>query len=124
MQLARSESQEQIAFIKRARLILPPELERRLWGSMAGAHTSKKTAGISKAMGNRPGIPDIEFAKPLGGFHGLYIEMKKLHPVKGRASPEQRVMIAELNEDGYSAHFAYGADEAFDILQAYLKLDS
>ena len=124
MQLARSETQEQISFIKRAELILTPDFKNFLWGSAAGVRTSPRQAVTAKRMGSRKGIPDVTLMLPRGNFHGLCIEMKRLYPHKGSVKPEQRLMIAELNAEGYSAHIAYGADEAFDILTNYLTLDN
>ena len=124
MNIERSEASEQIAFMIRSKLILSEKHFRLMWGSAAGVRTNIRQAALAKKMGNKKGIPDVSFRVARGGFHGLDIEMKRLYPKKGSVKPEQRQMIADLNSEGYSAHIAYGADEAFDILQAYLKLDS
>ena len=79
---------------------------------------SPVTAGILKSMGMSPGFPDLFIYEPRGKFHGLAIEMKSK---KGRPTDEQKKWIARLNENGYAAYIAYGADEAIRIIESYDK---
>ena len=57
-----------------------------------------------KAMGVKPGVPDMCLPVARGGKHGLYIEMKC---GKGRLSAPQKKMIAALTEQGYACAVCY-----------------
>lgn len=81
-----------------------------------------------KAMGVRKGIPDFFMAiqNQYGERHCLWIEMKRREDKNGkspsRITPEQSEWVEIL--DGIpntAAHFAYGFEEAKNILDSYLK---
>ena len=86
-----------------------------------------------KAMGTKAGFPDLFVFKPMNGFHGLFVELKK--PKKGKyleliinnekpkgsqAEDSQVSMISNLNKQGYIAVVAYGHDPAVSIIKDYL----
>jgi hypothetical protein len=52
---------------------------------------------------------------------GLFIELKCVKG--GKISPEGYEWLAALSAAGYFAEVAYGADEAWDLIMAYLKAD-
>ncbi len=69
--------------------------------------------------GLRAGVPDVILAVPVGGYHGLFIEMK----VEGRkASPWQLRWHERLKRYGYKVETCYGWEEAKDVILEYLKL--
>jgi hypothetical protein len=72
-----------------------------------------------KDEGVKPGVPDICLAEPRGGYHGLYIEMKRT--VKGKVSPEQKIWISELRIRGYRVEVCRGAETAIAVIEEYLK---
>jgi hypothetical protein len=65
---------------------------------------------ISKFTGSK--LPAIEI------YHGLYIEMKRSKG--GTVSPEQKVWISLLKQQGYEAIVCRGADEAKQAIESYL----
>lgn len=72
-----------------------------------------------KEQGVKPGIPDLFLPCARGGFHGLYIEMKRRKG--GRVSIEQKKMIIALREQGYRVEVCQGWEEARDIITAYME---
>ena len=73
---------------------------------------------IMKRMGVLKGASDLFMAWPLGGFHGLFIEVKSK---VGRPSQEQKEFIERMNSVGYMARVCYGADEVINTMKAYLS---
>jgi hypothetical protein len=72
-----------------------------------------------KQMGLSKGFPDISILEPRGGFHGLYIEMKR----KGnKASEEQIKWLMELKSRGYATTLCYSADDAIEKIKRYMNL--
>ena len=72
-----------------------------------------------RAEGQKKGIPDLCLPVPRGGFHGLYIEMKRQK--KGRISPEQIAWLSALREQGYRAEMCLGAAAAWEVIQEYMR---
>lgn len=95
-----------------------PELFPLVMASAGGLWTSIKQATRMKSMGYKKGTPDIFFAYPMGGKHGLFLELKAAN---GKPSPEQKQMIQSLQEQGYAAAIAVGFDQAIALVTAYLK---
>jgi|GEM_PF-5137145 len=56
-----------------------------------GGRRNKAEAAKLKAMGVRKGIPDLFLPIPRQGYHGLYIETKKIK--NGKVSPDQQKKI-------------------------------
>lgn len=76
------------------------------------------TGAMLKAEGVRRGVPDVFLAYPSGGYHGLWIEMKRR--AHGYASAEQKLMLAAFRRVGYDAAVCRGWDEAREKIQSYL----
>jgi hypothetical protein len=77
------------------------------------------------AEGLTKGVPDICCIVPAGGYHDLWIELKKPQEDGGKPSDlkkEQKEWIARLNELGHKAEVAYGWKHAWQILRDYLSL--
>ena len=72
-----------------------------------------------KEQGVKPGIPDLFLPCARGGFHGLYIEMKRRKG--GRVSVDQQRMILALRAQGYRVEVCRGWEEARDTICAYLR---
>ena len=80
-------------------------------------------------MRSSKAYPDLFIAEAMGGYHGLYVELKKegtkLHAVRtiGYATEhlaEQAAMLDRLKVKGYQALFAVGFAEAEHIIKDYL----
>lgn len=83
-----------------------------------GGWRSAATAARLKAEGVRPGVPDLMLPVASGGYHGLWIEMKRRDG--GRVSAKQREWLDLLNANGYRAVVCHGAGEAIAEMEAYL----
>lgn len=96
-----------------------------IYSSQAGEKLKNAiVASRAKRAGMRSGVPDIFLPFPKGGYHGLFIELKR--PVrKGYAKPvvseEQKRFLTYLNEVGYCAKVCYGAEQAIQLIQLYAK---
>ena len=73
-----------------------------------------------KRMGVSPGFPDFELPYARKGYHGLYIELKRLNG--GRLSEHQIWWRDFLLKGGYAWYEAKGAGECIRIVSEYLDL--
>ena len=83
-----------------------------------GGSRNPVEAARLKAQGVKPGVPDLCLPVSRGGYHGLYIEMKR--QFGGRVSDEQKAWIADLIAQGYRVTVCRGAEEAIEELKSYL----
>ncbi|GHV26807.1 hypothetical protein FACS18948_3180 [Clostridia bacterium] len=72
-----------------------------------------------KEQGVKSGVPDICLPSPRGGFHGLYIELKRQHG--GVTSENQTKWIEHLKAQGYAVALCRGFYEAEQVITQYLK---
>lgn len=83
-----------------------------------GGARGKAQAGKLRAEGVKAGVSDLFVALPVGRFHGLYIEMKK---IDGRGpSREQDQWIRDSLALGYMAACCKGADAAQAVWRDYV----
>lgn len=94
-----------------------PELEL-MHAIPNGGLRNKKTAALLTAEGVKPGVCDIFLPSAHCGYHGLYIEMKRLKG--GKVSDVQRNFIQKVVNQGYAAYVCKGFEAAKDIITAYL----
>ncbi len=96
---------------------------RLLYAVPNGGYRKPREAARMKRQGTRAGVPDICLPVARGGFHGLYIEMKR-PIVKGEAKPvvskEQAQWLKDLRAEGYCAEVCYGFNDARDLIENYL----
>lgn len=83
-----------------------------------GGHRHKAVALAMKAEGVRPGVPDIALPTAIGGFHGLYVEMKK---PGGVVDTKQRKWIRRLRTGGYCVAVCDNWRDAVRVIEAYLR---
>lgn len=95
-----------------------PEL-RLLYAVPNGGARHKAVAAKLKAEGVRAGVPDVCLPVARGGFHGLYIELKRQRGT--RPSAEQREWLAALMDAGYRATWCPGWEAARDVIETYLR---
>lgn len=94
-----------------------------------GARSGREGANF-KRMGTKAGFPDLFLFIPHGGYHGLFIELKRPKGrtkdgktrQAGKVSEHQQTMIDRINAQGYKAVVAYGANEAIDEIRSYLGI--
>ena len=115
-----TEEQEQAAVFEWAVLMRNqfPELSL-LFHIPNGGWRAPATAAKLKAQGVKAGVPDLFLPVARGGFHGLWIELKRKSG--GRVSVNQSDWITELNHQGYEAVVAHGAEEACEVIYRYLS---
>lgn len=115
-----TEDQEQIALFRWAELSKGkyPELELLFHVANGGYRTPVEAAKF-KAMGVKPGVPDLFLPVARGGYHGLFIELKR--EKGGRVSDAQKGWIEALRRCGYQARVCHGWDAAHEEILAYLR---
>jgi hypothetical protein len=96
-----------------------PELDL-LYHVPNGGKRGKAEAGRFKAEGVKSGVPDICLPVPRGGYHGLYVELKRRK--SGKMSPAQDRWIIELVKQGYHTAICNGWEEAAQVILEYLKM--
>lgn len=70
-----------------------------------------------KAEGLKKGMLDLCLPVARDGWHGLYLEMKRLD---GRLSDDQKFWLDALTEQGYLAVACFSAEDAIETLSDYL----
>lgn len=84
-----------------------------------GGKRSKAEAGRFRAEGVKAGVPDLCLPEPLHGYHGLYIEMKRLRGSK--TTEDQKRWMAHLADRGYCVRKCKGWEEAAGVILDYLE---
>ena len=87
-----------------------------------GGYRPMTTAAMLKAEGVKAGYPDILLDVARGPYHGLRIELKRADH-SNRPTDAQRDWIDRLRQYGYQAVICYGAQEAIDVIKAYLGIE-
>ena len=110
---------------EQARLFSWCRMHEREWPELGllfhipnGGSRNKAEAGRFKAEGVKAGVPDLMLPVARGGFHGLFIEMKRLDG--GRVRPEQKAWMEKLQAQGYEAVVCRGWEGASEALLRYL----
>lgn len=93
-----------------------PELEW-LFHIPNGGSRHKAEAGKLKAMGVKPGVPDLGLLIPKGPYHGLFIELKK---IGGKTSKYQDKWIEKLINSSYRVEICEGWKNAKAAIIYYL----
>lgn len=115
-----TEAQEQAALFEWIRIAAKKYPELELCHSIPnGGSRNPIEARHLKEQGVKPGIPDLFLPCARGGWHGLYIEMKRRKG--GRVSIEQKKMILALRNQDYCVEVCQGWEEARDIITAYME---
>lgn len=96
-----------------------PQFKRLLYAIPNGGERHVAVAAKMKATGTKADVSDICLAVARGGYHGLYIELKK---VLGKARPGQLTFIQEVQKEGYAAGISVGWEAARDVLIWYMNL--
>ena len=119
---ALTEQQEQEAVIQWAQASIArlPGLEL-LFHVPNGGERPKHAARAMARAGVKPGVPDLCLPVARGGWHGLWIELKRADH-SNVPSPAQRAWLERLIAEGYRCAVCYGANEAIDSIERYLEM--
>ena len=114
-----TEAQEQMALFQWAHVWAQrwPELALLHHIPNGGSRDAKEAHNL-RLQGVLPGVPDICLPCARGGFHGLYIELKRQEG--GRVSPAQKIMLDRLRGEGYRAEVCRGWQEAAKTIMNYM----
>lgn len=116
---SRSEYVEQCAVFKWAALYA--HKWPGLWllnGSMMGVNLHKVARARAKKAGVKRGKPDINLPVACGGFHSLWIELKKEHG--GTLKAWQREWLENLAKAGNYAVCCHGSEAAIITIERYI----
>lgn len=112
-----SEHMEQCAFIQWFRLQYPKHANQ-LFAIPNGGLRNIKVAQKLKAEGVMAGVADLFFMEAQGGYHGLFIEMKKEKGGSQTASQKEFENIAI--ESGFLYVVSHGNMEAQRVIKKYI----
>lgn len=115
------ESEEQITLFQWARLQSGkyPELSL-LYHVPNGGSRNRAEAARLQAEGVKAGVPDLCLPVPRGGFHGLYIELKRQKGSK--TSDDQKAWLSNLEKQGYFVALCKGWEAAAKVITEYLTM--
>jgi len=91
------------------------------WGQLL-FHIPNENHHHDTDIGVRSGVPDLFLPVPMGGRHGLFVEMKRTDG--GRLSEAQRRWLGWLSELGYEAVCCHGCEEARDAIVRYMGIET
>jgi hypothetical protein len=121
-----SEHEEQVALIKWTQVMAAevPELDL-IYACPNGGHRHISVAKELKLEGVKAGIPDLFLPVARQGYHGLYIELKRVKTAKIRPqmSDHQKIWARKLRQQGYRVVCCFGAKAAIGELIKYLGLN-
>jgi hypothetical protein len=92
-----------------------------IYATPNGGSRNKAEAKNLQRQGVKAGVPDLTVPIARGGYHGLYVEMKRDKRYRSTVSDKQEQWIRDLNKQGYLAVVCYGAREAIRVIDSYLK---
>lgn len=85
-----------------------------------GGSRKKAEAGRFRAEGVKAGVPDLCLPVARGGFHGLYIELKRQKGSK--TSDDQKAWLSNLEKQGYFVALCKGWEAAAKVITEYLTM--
>lgn len=114
---------EQIALMKWATTLSPHKalLLKYLFHIPNGGYRNPREAAKLKRMGVMPGVADLCLAYSSGGYHSLWIELKRRKP-KGIVTPNQKEFLKNMRAVGSCTAIAYGWEEAKEVIERYLGM--
>lgn len=89
------------------------------WGQLL-FHIPNENHHHDTPLGVRSGVPDLMLPIPMGGKHGLFIEMKR--EKGGHLSDAQKRWLLWLGELGYETACCRGWKSARDVIERYMQI--
>lgn len=83
-----------------------------------GGKRPRGEAGKLKAMGAKPGVPDLMLPRRCGDWAGVAIELKS---PTGRVSDDQQEWLSALDEEGYLTAVCRTLDEFQSVVGIFLS---
>lgn len=116
----RDEAAEQVAVVQwcRQNEARWPEL-RWIFAIPNGGYRPGKVGAVLSGQGVRKGAPDLMLPVARGGYHGLFIELKRVKG--GWVSKEQAEFLAALTAQDYRAVVCRGAIPAIKEIEKYME---
>lgn len=115
-----TEDQEQAALFEWVALQDNPVI-KLLYSIPNGGYRPPRTAALLKRTGVKPGVPDMFLPVAHGCYHGLFIELKRVHG--GAVSFYQKIWIDNLRSQGYRVEVCKGWVEARNVILDYLEIN-
>lgn len=116
---AKSEHELQVAIVTRSLILAERHPEILLLHAVPNGDFRGWGVGTKlKAEGVIPGVPDLFMPVPKGGFHGLYLELKRKG---GKVRDEQWEFMEAVHEQGYFVRIANHLQTALEIIENYLE---
>ncbi len=84
-----------------------------------GGSRDVREARRLSGQGVKAGVPDICLPAARGGYHGLFIELKRRKG--GRLSEAQEAWIGALRREGYRAEVCAGFEAARRVVEEYMS---
>lgn len=94
---------------------------RKMYHIPNGGKRGKAEAARFKAAGVKKGMPDIHLPVARGGYHSLYIELKRAEG--GRLSDAQRACMEALREENNRVEVCQGWVAAARVVAAYVGME-
>jgi hypothetical protein len=96
------------------------------WGLLFAIPNGKAASSIREAVnakrtGLKRGVPDMFLPWPAGGWHGLFVELKRADGTKSDLKPEQADWLRRLQDAGYQTVVAFGWKAAVKEIAGYLE---
>lgn len=113
--MKRDEHNIQAWIIRTAHMMRIPWIDL-LYAIPNGGHRDIRVAAALKAEGVKAGVPDLHWPISRCGYNSLYLEVKTPH---GRLSPNQKAMIARLEEAGNLVEVVRDVEHALNVLRQY-----
>ena len=120
--LARAEYLEQVAVFEwAASMEYKWPCLKLLFGSLMGVKLSPKYLNKHKMAGMKKGKPDINLPVPMGGYCGLWIELKRIDGDLPKKNSDQDKMLRNLTIVGNVTFACKGSKPAIEIIKRYLE---
>lgn len=113
-----TEAQEQMAFVEMC--AWHPILRDHLFAIPNGGSRHPKEAMKLRLQGVKAGVADLFIPYPVPPYAGMFIELKRAFPRRGKLTELQAQFLNKMASVGYATCVAYSASEAWTVAMQYL----